>query len=76
VFLNKTRKYLPDLKAQHLQPGFIGLRPKLVVRGQSHSDFLVEAHGKYLHLLGIESPGLTASLSLGAEVGRIVEKII
>jgi len=76
VFLNKTRKYLPDLKAQHLQPGFIGLRPKLFVRGQSHSDFLVEAHGKYLHLLGIESPGLTASLSLGAEVGRIVEKII
>ncbi|NBX75405.1 MAG: FAD-dependent oxidoreductase [Proteobacteria bacterium] len=76
VFLNQTAKYLPELKPENLSPGFIGLRPKLFVRGEAHSDFLLEAHGKYLHLLGIESPGLTASLSLGAEVGRMIEKIM
>lgn len=76
AFLSKTSKYLPGLKAQNLQPDFIGLRPKLFVKGQAFPDFVLEAHGKYIHLLGIESPGLTASLSLGAEVGRIAERIM
>lgn len=75
-FLAKTQKYLPRLRPENLSPGFTGLRPKLFVKGQAHSDFLLEAHGKYIQLLGIESPGLTASLSLGAEVGRLVEKIM
>jgi len=76
VFLSHTKKYLPDLKSENLEPGFIGLRPKLFLKGKAHPDFLLENHGKYIHLLGIESPGLTASLSLGAEVGRTVEKIL
>lgn len=75
-FLSQTSKYLPGLKEENLVPGFIGLRPKLFVKGQAYKDFLLEAHGKYIHLLGIESPGLTASLSLGAQVGRMVERIM
>ncbi|MFM8269710.1 MAG: NAD(P)/FAD-dependent oxidoreductase [Pseudomonadota bacterium] len=75
-FLSQTQKYLPKLQLEHLSPGFTGLRPKLFVNEKAHPDFLLEAHGKYIHLLGIESPGLTASLSLGAEVGRLVEQIM
>ena len=75
VFL-KEAGYLPGLQSQHLIPGFIGVRPKLFIEGEVYSDFLVEAQGSYIHLLGIESPGLTASLSLGALTGRLVDNLL
>lgn len=72
----KEVSYLPGLTERHLTPGFIGIRPKLFLDGQPHTDFFVEAEGSYIHLLGIESPGLTASLSLGAVVGRLVDNLL
>ena len=74
-FVVKSKKLLPSLSQQHLSPGFVGVRPKLYVEGKAYRDFLIERHNQYIHLLGIESPGLTASLSLGAHVGREVEAI-
>jgi L-2-hydroxyglutarate oxidase LhgO len=76
VFVKKALSYLPGLEEKHLKPGFIGIRPKLFIEGQPYRDFLVENHSHFIHLLGIESPGLTASLSLGALVGRTVDKLI
>lgn len=73
-FVMRVRKYLPSLKPQHLEPGFIGIRPKLFIDGQPFGDFLLHKEQKSIHLLGIESPGLTASLSLGAQVGRWAEE--
>lgn len=72
----KEVSYLPGLTEDHLTPGFIGVRPKLFIDGQAYSDFLVESEGSFIHLLGIESPGLTASLSLGAMVGRLVDNLL
>jgi L-2-hydroxyglutarate oxidase LhgO len=56
-----------------LQPDYAGIRPKLTGPGEPAADFVVESpaqHGlpRLTHLFGIESPGLTAALSLAEDV--------
>ncbi|HRD83832.1 MAG TPA: NAD(P)/FAD-dependent oxidoreductase [Rubrivivax sp.] len=71
-FAAAIRRYWPGLPEGALQPAYSGIRPKLSGPGAPAADFMVlkEAdHGQtgLVHLFGIESPGLTASLAL-AEV--------
>jgi hypothetical protein len=54
-------------------PGYAGVRPKLSGPGEPAADFCIsgpETHGLpgLVNLFGIESPGLTASLAIAAEV--------
>ena len=67
-FYKSIRKYWPGLKDGALAPDYAGLRPKLSGAGESSADFGFfcerEAPGM-VHLLGIESPGLTSSLAIG-----------
>ena len=70
AFYAAIRRYWPDLPDDALQPGYCGIRPKIVPPGAPAQDFLVLGptdHGVegLVHLFGIESPGLTASLALG-----------
>ena len=67
------RRYWPSLPDGALQPGYSGIRPKIVGPGQPGQDFIIQAprdHGLkgLVNLFGIESPGLTASLALGEMV--------
>lgn len=69
AFYAEVRKYWPALPDGALVPDYAGIRPKLQGPGEPSRDFLLlnEAdHGVHglVHLLGIESPGLTASLAL------------
>ncbi len=72
AFLNAARRYLPQLEADDLQPGQVGYRPKLSGPGQPARDFLVFADRGYVHLGGIESPGLTASLAMARRVAALL----
>ena len=68
-----VRRYWPDLKDGALQPGYAGIRPKIVPPEVGVQDFLVQGpptHGVpgLVNLFGIESPGLTASLALADHV--------
>jgi L-2-hydroxyglutarate oxidase LhgO len=68
-FYKAIRRYWPGLKDGQLQPGYVGVRPKLAPKGQPNSDFVIQgpdAHGidGLVNLFGIESPGLTSSLSI------------
>ncbi len=72
-FYAAVRKYWPELQDGALQPGYAGIRPKIVPKGAPAQDFVVQGpqtHGVpgLINLLGIESPGLTASLALAAHV--------
>ncbi len=72
-FITAIRRYLPDIKAEQLHPAYSGIRPKLTKAGEAAADFLLrsgtgEDAGRVLHLLGIESPGLTSSLALAEHV--------
>ncbi len=69
-FYAAIRRYWPALKDGALAPGYSGIRPKIVPPGAPAQDFTVmgpKEHGVpgLVHLFGIESPGLTASLALG-----------
>ena len=76
-FYTAIRRYWPDLGEGTLTPDFAGARPKLSGPGAQAADFLL--HGPQEHrlpgavaLYGIESPGLTSSLAIGARVERIL----
>ena len=77
-FYAAVRKYWPDLKDGAIQPGYAGIRPKIVPRGAPGQDFVVQGpqtHGVrgLINLFGIESPGLTASLALADHVVEVAE---
>ena len=72
-FYAAIRRYWPGLPEGALLPGYSGIRPKTAGPGEPPPDFQVQgpaAHGVpgLVHLFGIESPGLTSSLSLAAMV--------
>ncbi len=74
-FYAAIRTYWPDLAEGALQPAYAGIRPKLHGPGEPAPDFLIQreaAHGVpgLVNLFGIESPGLTACLTLAEEVAR------
>jgi L-2-hydroxyglutarate oxidase LhgO len=75
-FYAAVRQYWPALKDGALQPGYAGIRPKIVPRGAPAQDFVVQGpqtHGVpgLINLFGIESPGLTASLALADYVVEV-----
>lgn len=68
-FYAAIRRYWPGLPDGALVPGYSGIRPKTAGPGEPAADFQIQgpaAHGVpgLVHLFGIESPGLTASLAL------------
>jgi L-2-hydroxyglutarate oxidase LhgO len=72
-FYQRIRAYWPGLPDGSLVPDYCGIRPKLTGPGEMPADFMIAgepAHGlpRLVNLFGIESPGLTASLSLAEEV--------
>jgi len=72
AFLAAARRYLPSLDDTDLQPGLIGIRPKLFIDGEPHPDFLIENDRGYIHCLGMESPGLTAALAVAERVEELL----
>jgi len=72
-FYSSIRRYWPALRDGMLQPDYAGIRPKLTGPGEPAADFMIEGPAQHglrglIHLFGIESPGLTSSLSLADEL--------
>ena len=76
-FYAAIRRYWPGLPDGALQPGYAGIRPKTAGPKDPAPDFEVQGpkvHGVpgLVHMFGIESPGLTASLALA---GIVLEEL-
>jgi L-2-hydroxyglutarate oxidase LhgO len=71
-FLQAARRYCPTLELGDLSPGYVGVRPKLFRAGQPYRDFALERRGRWVHCLGIESPGLTSALAIAERVAAEV----
>ena len=76
-FYASIRRYWPGLPDGALVPDYSGIRPKLTGPGEPPADFMIEGPGEHglpglVALFGIESPGLTAALSLAEEVAERV----
>ncbi|MBY0371705.1 FAD-dependent oxidoreductase, partial [bacterium] len=67
-----ARKYFPSLKGAEMDPGLVGIRPKLFIDGKAHPDFYLRSSRDWVDCLGIESPGLTASLALAERVAGLL----
>ncbi len=72
-FAEAARRIWPAIDPAKLHPAMAGIRPKIAGPGEPNADFRIdgpETHGcgGLVNLFGIESPGLTASLSIAAEV--------
>jgi len=75
-FLAAARRFLPSLEVSDLRWSHAGRRAKINDCGNSEVDFSVTLDRRgVVNLLGIESPGLTASLTLGEYVSdRILQE--
>jgi L-2-hydroxyglutarate oxidase LhgO len=78
-FVESIRQYYPGLRAEALDTGYTGIRPKLAPAGSAVQDFLIQgfyAHGVpgLVNLYGIDSPGLTASLAIADRVAEVLDE--
>lgn len=77
-FYEAARKYLPFLEEEQLEPDMAGIRPKLKGPGEPFRDFEMH-HEKerdlpgLINLIGIESPGLTASLAIARHIRELMQ---
>jgi len=76
-FYAAIRRYWPGLPDGALEPGYAGIRPKISGKGAPGADFVLQGpreHGVrgLVQMYGIESPGLTASLSLADHVAALL----
>jgi L-2-hydroxyglutarate oxidase LhgO len=79
LFYAEIREYWPALPDGALQPAYAGIRPKLSGPGEPERDFVIDGPAEHgvdglVNLFGIESPGLTASLAIGAAVATMVTR--
>jgi L-2-hydroxyglutarate oxidase LhgO len=80
AFYAAIRAYWPGLPDGALEPAYAGVRPKLTGPGEPAGDFVIQGpqeHGcpGLVHLFGIESPGLTASLAIGDYVAAMLQDV-
>jgi len=65
---------VPDLNIRRIYPGYSGNRPKVYYHGELQADFVIQRQEKgRVHLLGIESPGLTAAPAIAEYVAKIIK---
>lgn len=80
AFYNSVVRFLPFIDYHDLEPEMAGIRPRLEDHGGNFRDFVVRHEYDrdlpgFINLIGIESPGLTASPALAKYVTNIVEEI-
>jgi L-2-hydroxyglutarate oxidase LhgO len=80
TFYNSVKRFLPNIELEDLAPEFAGIRSKLQGPGEAFRDFVIAHEEKtgfpgLINLIGIESPGLTASLAIARYVGRMVKDL-
>ncbi len=79
-FAHSAKTLLPEIEESDLQLGYSGLRPKLVPPGgKGIADFVITrdpAVPQAIHLVGMESPGLTAAPSVAQHVSQLVEETL
>jgi L-2-hydroxyglutarate oxidase LhgO len=85
-FARNARILLPEIEEEDLRPAYSGIRAKLAppaganpATAKEPADFVVERDPRLpcvIHLIGIESPGLTAAWSLAKEVAGLVRETL
>ena len=77
IFYESMKKNIEGLDKEALKPDMAGIRSK--IKGESIKDFVIKHEVDrgikgFINLIGIESPGLTASLSIAKHVKNMVNR--
>src|SRR5438128_358977 len=79
-FAHSAKTLLPEIEERDLQLGYSGLRPKLVPPGgKGIADFVITRDQnvpQVIHLVGMESPGLTAAPGVAEHVAQLVAEVL
>ncbi|MBI4366136.1 MAG: FAD-dependent oxidoreductase [Deltaproteobacteria bacterium] len=71
-FVRHAARYAPVDDPTAFEQAYAGNRPKLYEDGKPLGDYQIFRDGAHIHLLGIESPGLTAAPAIGKLVAGMV----
>jgi L-2-hydroxyglutarate oxidase LhgO len=80
-FCDSVREFLPFIQYEDLEPEMAGIRPTLQGPQDEFRDFIIrDEYDKglpgFINLIGIESPGLTASPAIAKYVADIVNETL
>lgn len=81
LFYQSARRLLPSIEYDDLEPEMAGIRPKLQGPGGEIRDFVIgderdRGLPALINLIGIESPGLTASPAIAEYVAELIAKYL
>lgn len=76
-FCASVKKFMPFIEEDDIFTDTAGIRPQLFDYGSDPRDFIIKEESAggfpgFINLIGIESPGLTASLAIAEHVKQIV----
>lgn len=76
-FLAAARRIWPGVEEDRLEPAYAGIRPKLSGPGMEAADFVLQGEAVHglpglVNLFGIDSPGLTSSMAIAAQVAAML----
>jgi len=78
AFYQAARLFWPDLHPQDITPDFAGIRPRRQRLNAAAQDFVIQeesghSYPQFIDMIGIESPGLTSCLAIGAYVRKLID---
>jgi L-2-hydroxyglutarate oxidase LhgO len=81
AFYKSAKKFLPFLEFDDIAPEMAGIRPKIQKPGDPLRDFYIMEESKrgypgFINLIGMESPGLTSSISIAKYVNGLINNEI
>lgn len=77
-FFKVVSRFLPFIELENLSADTAGIRPKLQGEGEEFRDFIIKEESNlgfpgFVNLIGIESPGLTASPAIARYVAHLLK---
>ncbi len=81
LFYEGTHRLLPNIEYNDIEPESTGIMPRTYAVDQLYKDFIIRHEADrgldgLINLVGIESPGLTASLAIAKQVKQMVDEIL
>jgi glycerol-3-phosphate dehydrogenase len=76
MFMDAARRFLPEIRDTDLRWAYCGIRPKLALP-DGKDDFVIRLdrqHPPLINVIGIDSPGLSASLAIGEYVEAMLQR--
>jgi L-2-hydroxyglutarate oxidase len=75
AFVRAAARYVPELRAEDVEPAFAGVRAQALARdGRLVDDFVFSATERALHVRNAPSPAATSSLAIGRYVAAEAEQ--